>query len=111
MPFFTRAIALHVDGHVIKTKAEHPFYTSNGWVDAYGLRVGDLLRTRQGSWATVQAVEVVEAPVHQLVPRIIPYPTSELLTAGTPIPTSTDLKPIEEINVGDFVIVPDPDRN
>jgi hypothetical protein len=72
MPSFTRIVALRVDGHVIKTKAEHPFYTSNGWVDAADLRAGDLLRTRDGSWATVQAVEVEQRPVHQLAPGFLP---------------------------------------
>jgi hypothetical protein len=82
-------VVLHVDGHVIRTKADHPFFTDKGWVDAGDLRAGDLLRTRDGSWATVQAVEVEQRPVHQLVPGVMPYPTSGLLPAGTLIPTSS----------------------
>ena len=40
---------LHLGGSVIPTKADHPFFTSNGWVDAGDLRDGDLLRTHDGS--------------------------------------------------------------
>jgi hypothetical protein len=112
MPSFPiNIIVLHVDGHVIKTKADHPFYTSNCWVDAGDLRADDLLRTRDGSWATVQAVAVEEQPVHQLVPGVMPYPSSGLLPAGTLIPTSTGLKKIEDIEVGDYIVVPAPERN
>jgi hypothetical protein len=111
MPPFTTVMALHVDGHVIKATPGHPFFTDKGWVDAGDLRAGDLLRTHDGSWATVQAVEVEEQPVHQLVPGVMPYPSSGLLPAGTLIPTSTGLKKIEDIEVGDYVVVPSPDRN
>jgi len=31
--------------------------------------------------------------------------------AGTLIPTAAGLKPIEEIKVGDYVVVPSPERN
>jgi hypothetical protein len=107
----TPIIVLHVDGHVIKAKADHPFFTSNGWVDAADLRAGDLLRTHDGSWATVQAVEVEEQAVHQLVPGFAPYPSSGLLPAGTLLPTADGLKRIEDIEVGDYIAVPAPDRN
>jgi hypothetical protein len=39
-------LLLHLNGNVIRTKADHLFYTPNGWVDAFDLRAGDLLRTR-----------------------------------------------------------------
>lgn len=106
-----QVVVLHVDGHVIKTKAEHPFFTDKGWVDAADLRAGDLLRTRDGSWASVQAIEVEETPVHQLIPGVMPYPSSGLLPAGTLIPRADGLKPIEDIKVGDYIAVPSPDRN
>jgi hypothetical protein len=106
-----QVIVLHVDDHVIRTTADHPFFTSKGWVDAADLRAGDLLRTHDGSWATVQAVEVEQRPVHQLAPGFVLYPSSGLLPAGTLIPTSNGLKKIEDIEVGDYIAVPSPDRN
>jgi hypothetical protein len=75
-------------------------------VDATDLRVGDLLRTRDGSWATVQVLAVEETPVRQLVPGNMPYPVSGLLPAGTLIPTADGLKKAEDIKVGDYVVVP-----
>lgn len=111
MRSITPLIALHVDGHVNRTTPDHPFFTTNGWVDAGDLRAGDLLRTRDGSWATVQAVEGEQRPVHQIVPGVMPYLSSGLLPAGTLIPTADGLKPIEDIKVGDYIAVPSPDRN
>jgi intein/homing endonuclease len=110
MRAFTTIVALHVEGHAIKTKADHPFLTDKGWVEAGDLRAGDLLRSHDGSWASVQAVEVEERPVH-LAPGFMPYPATELLSAGTLIPTADGLKPIEDIKVGDYIAVPSPDRN
>jgi hypothetical protein len=80
-------------------------------VDALELVPGDLLRTVQGIWAIVQAVHVEEAPVHQLVPGFMPYLSSGLLPAGTLIQTSDGLKRIEDIKVGEYVVVPAPHRN
>jgi intein/homing endonuclease len=57
-PTRKRIVLLHLSGHVIRTKPDHPFFTSKGWADAGDLRAGDLLRTRDGSWASVQAVGV-----------------------------------------------------
>ena len=105
-------VALEVDGHAVRTLPGHPFLTDAGWVSAGDLRVGDLLRTHDGSWATVRAVAVEELqPVHQLVPGFAPYPSSGLLPAGTLIPTADGLKRIEDIKIGDYVVVPSPERN
>jgi hypothetical protein len=84
--FVTRkpVLLLQLNGNVIRATPGHLFFTDKGWVDAADLRVGDLLRTRDGSWATVQAVEVEEQPVNQLVPGVMPYPSSGLLPAGRP---------------------------
>ncbi len=79
-------------------------------MDAADLSAGDLLRTHDGSWATVQAAEVEEQPV-QLAPGFLPYPATGLLPAGTLIPTTDGLKPIEDIEIGDYIAVPSPDRN
>lgn len=48
MPSGTRIIVIHVESHVAKTMADHPFDTKGG-VDTDDLVAGDLLRT----WATV----------------------------------------------------------
>ena len=106
-----QVVVLHVDGHVIRTKPDHPFFTDKGWGDAGDLRADDLLRTHDGSWASVQAVEFEERPVHQLTPGFMPYPSSGLLPAGTLIPTAAGLKKIEDIKVGDYITVLSPDRN
>lgn len=81
-PTCQRILLLHMDGSVIRTKPDHPFFTENGWVNAGDLRAGDLLRTHDGSWATVLAVAIEEQPVHQFVPGFLPYPATGLLTAG-----------------------------
>ncbi len=89
-----------------------PFSSSvKDWTKAVNLRAGDLLRTHDDTWATVQVVAVEEAPVHQLVPGVMPYPVSGLFPAGTLIPTSTGLKKIEDIKIGDYDAVPSPERN
>ena len=42
-------VDLHVDGEVISTTEEHPFWVADkGWVEAEDLRVGDLLTTEDG---------------------------------------------------------------
>jgi len=104
-------VTLDVDGHAVRTTPDHPFFTDAGWVSATDLKAGDLPRTHDGTWATVQAVAVEEQPVHQLVPGVMPYPSSGLLPAGALVPTAAGLKPIEDIRVGHYVVVPSPERN
>lgn len=111
MRSYRQVVRLHVDGHVIRTAPCHPFFTDKGWVDAGDIRAGDLLRTHDRTWATVQAVAVEEDPVHQLAAGFGSYPSSGLLPAATLIPTAAGLKPIEEIKVGDCVVVPSSHRN
>jgi len=75
MPYLHRIVVLQLEGHVIRVTPDHPFFTDNGWVDAGDLRAGDLLRTRDGTWATVQAVHVeVDQPVHQPAAGFGSYP-------------------------------------
>jgi hypothetical protein len=55
----TRAVIwhVHVDGQVIRTTQEHPFYVwDKGWVAAKDLLKGDLLRRKDGSVAVVEDV-------------------------------------------------------
>jgi len=112
MSIYPVTIALCVDSRVIRTTPDHPFYTSNGWASAGDLRAGDLLHMHDGTWATIKAVTVEDPqPLHQLVPGFSPYPSSGLLPAGTLIQTATGLKPVEDIRVGDYVVVPSPEEN
>jgi hypothetical protein len=43
---------------MLRTTAEHPFWVENrgGWLAAWELRIGDLLRTRDGSLVSVEGV-------------------------------------------------------
>jgi len=51
-------VDLHVDGEVISTTEEHPFWVPNkGWVEADDLRVGDLLITEDGVIIDVDGIE------------------------------------------------------
>lgn len=48
---------VHIQGQVIETTSEHPFYEYNkGWVDAARLEPGDRVATLDGQWATVDEV-------------------------------------------------------
>jgi hypothetical protein len=52
-----QVVNLHVNGQVIRTTAEHPFWVAGkGWVPASSLRVGDLLSSHDGRWVAVEAV-------------------------------------------------------
>lgn len=54
-------VYLTIDGEIIETTPEHPFYTTNrGWVAAIDLREGDRIRNADGSDGVVEAVEAVE---------------------------------------------------
>jgi len=51
-------VDLHVDGEVISTTEEHPFWVvDKGWVEASDLRVGDLLITEDGVIIDVDGIE------------------------------------------------------
>ncbi len=57
---FVRAsplLALRVCGREIRTTNEHPFYVQGkGWVKAWLLSPGDLLRTADGRWLPVESI-------------------------------------------------------
>ncbi len=56
-------LALTLDGEVVETTPEHPFFVLlRGWVKAGDLRVGDVVRQRDGAYGMVNAVAVVAAP-------------------------------------------------
>ncbi|MEO1443185.1 MAG: polymorphic toxin-type HINT domain-containing protein, partial [Chloroflexota bacterium] len=54
-------IHLYLDGELIKTTAEHPFYTDDGvWVDAANLTAGEQILSLDGDYGEVERVVVVE---------------------------------------------------
>ena len=51
-------VDLYVDGEVISTTEEHPFWVvDKGWVEADDLRVGDLLQTEDGVIVDIDGIE------------------------------------------------------
>ncbi|MDM9580202.1 polymorphic toxin-type HINT domain-containing protein [Nostoc sp. GT001] len=51
-------VDLYVDGEVISTTGEHPFWTPDkGWVEAKDLQVGSLLQTEDGRIIDVDRIE------------------------------------------------------
>jgi len=56
-------VYLGIDGEVIETTPEHPFYTAEGeWVPAGELKAGDEGRKADGTFGVVRAVVLVAAP-------------------------------------------------
>lgn len=52
-----------INGEVIHTTAEHPFYVREGvWVEAGDLRVGDEILSAARQWGRVEAVQVIDVP-------------------------------------------------
>ncbi len=48
---------LHINGKVIQTTKEHPFWVAGkGWIDARDLQPGDLLSSHDGRWIPVEEV-------------------------------------------------------
>lgn len=64
---------LTIDGEVVETTPDHPFYTEQGWVEAGELWVGAAVYTAGGDYGHVQAL--------QLAP--IPQPMYDLTVATT----------------------------
>jgi len=56
-------VYLGIEGEVIETTPEHPFYTAEGeWAPAGELKAGDQVRRADGSFGVVRAVVLVAAP-------------------------------------------------
>ncbi|MEE3719723.1 polymorphic toxin-type HINT domain-containing protein [Tumidithrix elongata RA019] len=54
----TALVDIYIDGEVISTTGEHPFWTPDlGWVEAKGLHVGSLLQTEDGRIIDVDGVD------------------------------------------------------
>jgi len=107
-------LLLHLSGHVIRTTADHPFYVAGqGWTDAADLHVGDWLRTHDGQAVAIDAItdQGEESATYQMQPGVPPFPCTGLWPAGTLLETADGPKPIEEIEVGDYVVVPPSQHN
>lgn len=53
-------VDLYVDGEVISTTGEHPFWTPDkGWVEAKDLQVGSLLQTEDGKIIDVDSLKLM----------------------------------------------------
>jgi RHS repeat-associated protein len=54
----TALVDIYIDGEVISTTGEHPFWTPDkGWVEAKDLKVGSLLQTEDGRVIDVDGIE------------------------------------------------------
>jgi RHS repeat-associated protein len=54
----TALVDIYIDGEVISTTGEHPFWTPDkGWVEAKDIRVGSLLQTEDGRIIDVDGIE------------------------------------------------------
>jgi hypothetical protein len=53
-------IHLVIDGEIVQTTPEHPFYIADGeWINAADLQVGDQIRNLEGEHGTVERVTVI----------------------------------------------------
>jgi hypothetical protein len=62
-------VLVYIDGELIETTAEHPFYTDEGeWIAAAALTVGEAVRTLSGEYGTVENVQLIAAdqPMYNL---------------------------------------------
>jgi RHS repeat-associated protein len=56
-------VHLTIDGELIETTPEHPFYTDDGeWINAGELEVGDLIYSLDGDFGVVESIVVVADP-------------------------------------------------
>ncbi len=110
-------LTLHVHGTAIRTAADHPFFVAGrGWTNADDLHVGDQLLAHDGQQGTIEAIthDSDEAVVYQMDAAVPPFPCTGLMPAGTMIETADGLKKIEDITLGDRIVVRDrldPERN
>ena len=110
-PTRKRIMLLHLSGHTIRTTADQPFFVpGRGWTDAAELRVGDPLRTHDGQEVPIAAIteDGEEAVVYQMDVRAPPFPCTGLWPAGTLVETADGPKPIEDVQVGDRMVVRNP---
>jgi hypothetical protein len=85
-------------------------------VNAGDLHQGDKLRTHDGDNVPIDAItdSGEEQVVYQMDAAVPPFPCTGLWPAGTLIETADGPKPIEDIQMGDRIVVRnplDPERN
>ncbi len=110
-PTRSPVLTLYVNGQAIRTAADYPFFVEGrGWTNAGDLHVGDHLRTHDGQQGTIEAIthDGDEAVVYQMDVNLPPFPCTGLMQAGTMIETADGLKKIEDITLGDRIVVRDP---
>ncbi|WP_228055720.1 putative Ig domain-containing protein [Lusitaniella coriacea] len=72
----TELYDLYVDGEVISTTGEHPFWTPDkGWVEAKDLVVGDLLQTDEETFVDVDRIEKREGKFEVYNFKVEGFPT------------------------------------
>ncbi|MCU0499144.1 MAG: HINT domain-containing protein [Anaerolineae bacterium] len=53
-------VHLVIDGEIVETTPEHPFYSGQGvWISAGGLQVGDQIRNLESEYGTVERVTII----------------------------------------------------
>jgi intein/homing endonuclease len=107
-PTRKRIVLLHLSGNVIRTTADHPFFVQGqGWVNA-----ADLPQAKSdGEQEVVYHLNLGEHPMPDQPPPNFTRRPFLGFAAGTPILTVDGYKRVEDIRVGDFIIVPPPERN
>jgi hypothetical protein len=71
-----RLVDLFIDGEVISTTEEHPFWTPDkGWVEAKDLTVGSLLQTEDGRVVDIDGVESRDGEFEVYNFRVDGFPT------------------------------------
>ncbi len=111
-----RTMNLQVNGQVIRTPVDHPFFVlGNGWLEASDLQVDDQVHTQQGGTFVVEALgaageeEVIcnfgEHPLldQALADYSATHPISGFV-AGTLIQTAKGPVPIEQLRPGDLIV-------
>ncbi len=118
MPSRTKKLlTLQVNGQSIRATVDHPFLVQGrGWIEARRLRIGDRLRTADGKLVAIDGIVPTSetAQVYQMDPYLPPFPFTGLWPAGTMLETAEGLKPIEEIDPGDRIVLRkpfDPEQN
>lgn len=106
---------LVIDGELIETTPEHPFYTIAGeWVEAENLTVGDLIWSLDGDYGAIEDIELIQTqqPMYNLTvdeahtffvgdgdwlvhntscPRLLEIPEGELGTGRYRVATLGDI--------------------
>ncbi len=111
-----RILNLTVNGQVIPTTADHPYFVhGQGWIKASDLRAGDLLLSDDGQCVAIEAI--TETGTEEVVHNLGEHPVSaETLTqyrnshpmigftAGMLVRTANGPVPVEQLRPGDLIL-------